>query len=369
MKLLKLLVLFLLIIVNLQNANAQYQMILQNDSEINGNEYEFDVFIVSTTGSFNLTSYQVCFTFNSAIIDGGNLSFSYIDGSTALSSCLPLSTQIVDDGGISNLICGSNPGNQSITTTQLKIGRFRISNNVAFPHTTVNLAWDFSGDLVTEVNISNVNSTSVSNHVSFLENNPLPVELVEFNGNLVGSNVELKWKTATEINNFGFDVERAIVSESFSENQESKSESWVKIGFVVGSGNSNVIKEYAFKDQNPKGGNKFNYRLKQIDINGNHKYSNIATVEFLPSEFSLKQNFPNPFNPITIIRYELPKSEFVSLKIYDILGKEVKTLVNENKNAGRYEVTLNASNLASGFYIYKLSTNTNVSIKKMLLLK
>ncbi|MCL5027858.1 MAG: T9SS type A sorting domain-containing protein [Bacteroidetes bacterium] len=370
MKLLKQLIIFSLLMISIPTANAQYQMILQNDTEINGNEYEFDVFIVSTSGSFNLTSYQVCFTFNNAIINGGSLSFNYIDGSTALSSCLPLSTQIIDDSGILNLICGSNFGSQTVTTTQLKIGRFRISNSAAFTHTTADIVWDFSGDLVTEVNISNINVTSPSNHINLLGNNPLPVELVEFIGNSIGSDVELKWKTATEINNFGFDVERSVqADQSFAGNKKSKPESWTKIGFVMGSGNSNSVKEYSFKDQNPEGGNKFNYRLKQIDINGNYKYSSIATVEVLPKEFSLLQNYPNPFNPTTFIRYELPRSEFVSLKIYDVLGKEVKILINENQNAGRYEVMLNAGNLASGIYVYQIAAGKFTSVKKMLLIK
>ncbi|HZW38684.1 MAG TPA: right-handed parallel beta-helix repeat-containing protein [Ignavibacteriaceae bacterium] len=89
----------------------------------------------------------------------------------------------------------------------------------------------------------------------------------------------------------------------------------------------------------------------------------------LPDHFELGQNYPNPFNPSTSIRYALPTSMMVTLKVYNILGKEVATLVNEEKAAGYYEVNFNASNLASGTYIYQLQTGNNVDVKKMILMK
>ena len=88
-----------------------------------------------------------------------------------------------------------------------------------------------------------------------------------------------------------------------------------------------------------------------------------------PKEFKLEQNFPNPFNPTTTIQYQLPVSSKVTLKIYDILGSEVKTLVNEEQEAGYKEVKFNASNFASGIYIYRLQAGKHVSIKKMMVLK
>jgi hypothetical protein len=86
-------------------------------------------------------------------------------------------------------------------------------------------------------------------------------------------------------------------------------------------------------------------------------------------EFELSQNFPNPFNPNTTIRYQIPKSGNVTLKIYDVLGAEVTTLVNEEKVAGKYEVSFNASKLASGVYIYRIQAGDFISSKKMILLK
>ncbi|MCE1164737.1 MAG: T9SS type A sorting domain-containing protein [Bacteroidetes bacterium] len=88
-----------------------------------------------------------------------------------------------------------------------------------------------------------------------------------------------------------------------------------------------------------------------------------------PSVFSLSQNYPNPFNPTTKINYALPKSGLVTMKVYDILGKEVATLVNETKTAGNYTVEFNASNLSSGIYFYKISVNGISEVKKMSLIK
>jgi hypothetical protein len=89
----------------------------------------------------------------------------------------------------------------------------------------------------------------------------------------------------------------------------------------------------------------------------------------IPSEFILNQNYPNPFNPTTVIEYQLPKSGFVTLKVYDILGREVRTLVNGYKTPGKYSVSFDASNLSSGAYFYRLKSNSFSSIKKMLLIR
>ena len=147
-----------------------------------------------------------------------------------------------------------------------------------------------------------------------------------------------------------------------------------KIGFVNGSGNSNSPKEYSFTDKNLNTGN-YSYRLKQIDNDGKFEYSNSVFVEInnQPQEFALYQNYPNPFNPSTRIQYQVSSIAHVTLKVYDVLGNEISTLVNEEQPAGSYEVEFDASsgiqNLASGIYFYQLKAGGfNVS-KKMLLLE
>ena len=195
---------------------------------------------------------------------------------------------------------------------------------------------------------------------------PLPVELTSFiAASTSASTVELYWKTATEVNNYGFDIERQMNNDLMTNDGNSQSSivksQWQKIGFVQGSGNSNSLKEYYFVDKTVSNGT-YLYRLKQIDNDGGFNYSQEVEVkvEAIPTEFALVQNYPNPFNPTTVIRYQLPTDSYVTLKLCDILGREVATLVNEQKAPGNYEVTFNASsvehgiNIASGVYFYTL---------------
>ena len=197
---------------------------------------------------------------------------------------------------------------------------------------------------------------------------PLPVELTSFNAVSKENCVSLVWQTATEINNYGFDVER-------STDQQTKGlkEIWEKIGFVLGNGTSTISNRYSFIDNSVINGYKFKYRLKQIDANGDFKYSGEIeiTADLTLKNFSLSQNYPNPFNPTTSIQYAVVSNQFVSLKVYDILGNVVATLVNDVKSAGSYKVEFDPGKLglSSGIYIYKLATNGFVSTKKMVMLK
>lgn len=186
----------------------------------------------------------------------------------------------------------------------------------------------------------------------------IPVEMVSFNASVSGNSVNLTWKTATEINNKGFDVERKYDGET-----------WNKIAFVAGKGTTTETMVYSYSDNNLKKGN-ISYRLKQIDFDGSFEYSNIVELEVgAPDKFELAQNYPNPFNPVTLIKYSLAAKSKVELKIYNILGKEVAKLVNEIQDAGSYEVRFNAANLSSGVYFYELNAGSFNSKKKMVLLK
>jgi hypothetical protein len=197
-------------------------------------------------------------------------------------------------------------------------------------------------------------------------NAPLPVQLSSLSSLLNGRDVKLLWKTDKETNNAGFDVERAEVR---SQNSEYK-----KIGFVPGKGSSNTPLNYIFEDKKLNSG-KYNYRLKQIDYNGNFEYYNLTTIVDvgLPAKFNLSQNFPNPFNPVTKIDFDLPFDSKVNIIIYELTGREVKTLVNVSRVAGYYTIQFNASDLSSGVYFYRIITKSAdkdfVATKKMLLLK
>ena len=190
-------------------------------------------------------------------------------------------------------------------------------------------------------------------------NNPLPVELTLFLSNVLNHSVNLIWTTSIESNNSGFEIQHSAADKI-----------WTSIGFVNGAGNSAEPNRYTFTDRNLNSG-VYNYRLKQIDFNGNFKYYDLSNevVIGVPDKFSLHQNYPNPFNPVTKIRYDLPNSGKVSLKIYDNIGREVITLISEFKDAGYYTVEFDGSNFASGIYYYKLETGNFVATKKMVLLK
>jgi hypothetical protein len=190
---------------------------------------------------------------------------------------------------------------------------------------------------------------------------PLPVELASFSASIKNNRVFLSWKTISESQNYGFDIERASASAD---------QSWEKIGFVNGHGNSNSPKDYSFEDHNSKLSSYY-YRLKQIDNDGSFAYSNIVKVNIdqLPNNFALNQNYPNPFNPSTKISWQSPVSGRQTLKVYDILGNEVAVLVDEFREAGNYEIDFNASLLTSGVYVYKITAGEFSDTKKMLLTK
>lgn len=188
-----------------------------------------------------------------------------------------------------------------------------------------------------------------------------PVELTSFSLTLIDKKVLIKWVTSSETNNRGFAIERLLNNK------------WQEIAFMSGKGNSSSINFYEYTDDLS---NLFlitsvAYRLKQIDYNGEFDFSEIKEIEidFVPKEYSLYQNYPNPFNSVTGIRYQLPKASRISLKIYDILGNEVATLVDDYKKEGIYDVNWDAKALTSGIYFYRLTTESQIITKKMTLLK
>lgn len=186
----------------------------------------------------------------------------------------------------------------------------------------------------------------------------IPVELVSFRAIINKGSVELNWTTATEVNNRGFEIERNVNGK------------FEVIGFVNGHGTTTNRQSYSFIDNNP-GTGIVQYRLKQVDFNGTYSYSNVVEVDLsTPNYFDLAQNYPNPFNPTTTIRYSIANAVNVSLVIYNTLGEEVMTLVNNQfTEPGVYNVVFDASNLASGTYIYRLTAGDFVMTKKMVLTK
>jgi HYDIN/CFA65/VesB-like, Ig-like domain/Secretion system C-terminal sorting domain/PQQ-like domain len=188
--------------------------------------------------------------------------------------------------------------------------------------------------------------------------NAVPVELTSFAASVSGTDVDLVWNVASQLNNKGFSLERKKDNGDYKE-----------IAFVKGDGTTSEQKAYNYKDKNLASGN-YTYRIKQIDFDGSVHYSKEVNVDVsIPREYSLSQNFPNPFNPSTTIKYSIVKEGMVLLKVYDVLGKEVKTLVNKIQKPGIYSINFNASNLASGVYIYRINSESFHQSKKMMILK
>ena len=190
----------------------------------------------------------------------------------------------------------------------------------------------------------------------------IPVELTTFEAVVNNNEVILNWTTSTETNNRGFEIERLISENSLAQN-------WERIGYVEGNGTTTEPKNYNFIDkETPEG--KVQYRLKQIDFDGSFNHSNTIEVEInYPDDYILFQNYPNPFNPVTVISFQIPTKSYVSLKIYDLLGNEITTLVDEEKNSGVYSVTFDANKSASGIYFYEFKAGDFRETKTMLLLK
>lgn len=186
-----------------------------------------------------------------------------------------------------------------------------------------------------------------------------PVELSEFTSTVINKDVKLNWSTSEELNNSGFDIERSLVNGE-----------WTRVGNVVGNGTTNEPKNYEFTDRNLNSG-KYNYRLKQIDFNGNYVYYNLGTeiVIGIPDKFILSQNYPNPFNPTTKIDFAIPADGNVKISVYDNSGKLISTITDGFRSAGYYTVDFNASNISSGVYFYKLEMNTVSKVMKMTVIK
>jgi hypothetical protein len=196
---------------------------------------------------------------------------------------------------------------------------------------------------------------------------PLPVELTSFTATTHNNSVSLVWQTATEVNNYGFEIERRTISNH--QITQSSIDSWQKIGFVAGNGTSNAPKEYSYTDATGSSGS-YVYRLKQVDNDGVFKYSqSVEVTTQAPEQFILEQNYPNPFNPSTTFHVALPVAGDVKLVVLNILGQEVAEVVNKHLAAGTYDFSWNAKNLSSGIYFFKLTANQFSSVRKMTLLK
>ena len=240
------------------------------------------------------------------------------------------------------------------------IVKLSIDGGLTFPHTIFDKA---GATLATAPATTSVFVPTNSQWRTFAYSlEILPVELKSFTAKANENSVNLNWSTATEVNNLGFEVQKKVAGE------------FLAIGFVNGMGTITETQNYSFTDNNLENGS-YSYRLKQVDFNGSFEYSDEVNVDVTgPQYFSLNQNYPNPFNPATRIEFNLATDSKVILKVFNLLGEEVTTLLNENLISGKHFVDFKALNLNSGIYMYRLDAvgfdgSVYTDVKKMTLIK
>ncbi len=320
----------------------------------------------------------------------GTGSFTYpIGDNTGTAEYSPVTLTINSAGSFSSAYVGAkvtdakHPSNSS-TTNYLSRYWTLSSSGISAPNYTALFSYlpaDVNG---TESNIyggrynsgwsllSPVNAaahtftgTSLTSFSDFTggENSVLPVELVSFYGSEKRASVELRWSTATELNYYGFDIERATVF------GEILIQNWHSVGFVQGGGTTSIPRSYSFSDNSVSSGS-YAYRLKQVDMDGKYTYSPVIEITVTkPKSFELMQNYPNPFNPSTHIEYSVPAPGRVHISVTNMLGQQLNDLVDEQKESGNYSVEFNAAHLPSGVYFYTLRSGTSLLQKKMILAK
>jgi hypothetical protein len=368
-----------------------YTCTLMNDTLKSGNIYEFDVYLLRTGSTpLQLGGMQMGFTYNNAIKNGGTMTATWVGGSP--DAAITASGQNNNNGNtvsngiikIAAVLAPQGPGtgaNISATPPGTRIGRLRLTNSVPFLMQDMSLNWNFSTtapNYPTKLSAylpasSDGVNTDITVPASFVNNlkNPLPVELSSFTSRVNGRDILLSWETKTELNTYEFEITRTKL------NTDASVTTWNTVGSIKASGTSTSPKNYTFKERDLQAG-KYQYRLKMMDNDGTFQYSKVIETEIaLPKEFSINQNYPNPFNPTTNIVYQLPVEAKVILEVFDLTGKKIVELVNQDQSAGYYSVNFGSlsNKLASGVYIYRISAidkaggNNFTSMKKMMLLK
>ena len=392
------LVQFALIITVLLSSNLYSQVlfkaIITNQQAVladptYGNCIYFDLYLQQDAGSSGpvyLADADFKFTFNNANFTGAAI--EYIDESNELWNSSGASTIYYNAGILPTFLApnylivnvappgfttqtqfNSRVAKIDATPNKHKLGQF-VVYTISNTSGNFGLTWlsGVGGTVVVSYDpVSPWISGGISGTLEVITDTPLPVQLASFMGNVENKrDVKLAWRTEFENSNAGFEVERAEVR---SQNLEYK-----KIGYITGKGSSNTAANYTFEDNKLNTG-KYNYRLKQIDNNGNYEYYDLENVieVGIPTKYDMSQNYPNPFNPPTKIDFDLPLDSRVSIIMYDISGREVKTLVNEQRTAGYYTVQFNSSGLSSGIYFYRIITKSSaadyIMTKKMVLIK
>lgn len=354
-----------------------------NNFQKNNGVYSFDIWERRTnpTGSLLVGTSQFFFDYSSGALSApslSNINPFYTGPAASTGDYLPMTVGIV--GGklaVTIRFIGNDLGAGHALSTNTPDGERMCTVNLTItdPQQLANLHWDEINSALTTTNLQPVIHTFIGS-----DETPLPITLISFTGTFINGNHErLHWATLSEISNYGFFVQRKSPTDT----------GWAELlnSFVSGHGTILEPHEYSFVDSAVSAG-QWMYRLKQVDLDGTIHYTEPITIEMvtsvlednIPTEVALGQNYPNPFNPTTAISYQLPAVSFVSLKVYNLLGQEVATLVDDEKPMGRHTVVWNGrvtggNHAASGVYVYRLEVRPRaggdafVSTKRMMLMK
>ena len=296
------------------------------------------------SGTTPITLYENSTTFDKRM----NLSWDVAIGNGLLAAPVNLRIQASGIAGVTTL-------------TDLTMSGATNPANGTYEPTTGTL----TDPQVNRISLADQDALVGTYYVAATPGSPMPVELASFTAAAKGRAIVLQWKTATEKNNFGFDIERRAATSA-----SSPSAIWTKIGFAEGNGTTNTPHSYTFAD-NTVGGS-YAYRLKQIDRDGRSEYSAVveAVLAMSASDYSLTQNYPNPFNPATTIHFMLKATQHATVTVYNALGQEVATLFDGVAEGNTMQaVVFDASRLSSGMYFYTLRSNEKFEVKKMQLLR
>lgn len=347
---------------------------MQNGQVIAGPKYQFEVWVKSNDGASKMGSALVYVNYNTAgfgtsvvtnakvVVTKNATAFGATYGQNAsndnTASRFAFSWTYTGGAGSGVVVPSTGNGVLAFTVT-IDIANTAVASNLSF-ETGLMDGENYLDDEATTWTVASAGGL----------NDPLPIQLSSFTAAVQqgGGAVQLKWSTASETNNYGFEVQKSLDSSNVYET--------IANSFIAGHGTSVEAHSYSFTDGDVKPGVWY-YRLKQTDLDGTVHYSDRiqatsltgVTDRPLPTAFALDQNYPNPFNPSTTIEFALPKDARVSLDVYNVIGQRVASLVNEVRQAGYHSVQFNAGQLASGLYIYRIAAGDVTMVKKMMLTK
>jgi hypothetical protein len=366
MRRVELVVLLLALLVGLGNGQT-YDATVQ--MSVSSGVLSVDLYLASTGTSALLSDATLTVTYNTSALTyiGKDASYDgrWDNGSSASYNDLT-SSNVVPKASldITRTLAGAG---LDIPTTATRVGRIRftITDGAANP----TIKWRTSLCSMTSVGGS-LDDMLLGTTFVDPDDIPLPITLSSFTAsvNTADGGVKLEWKTASEVGNYGYTVQRKSDGEYAD----------LAGSFIAGKGTTVEPQSYSYVDKSINGAGTYTYRLKQQDTDGSVHYTQSVVVmltladvpEAAPREFRLSQNYPNPFNPSTKVKFSVESSDRAVVKVYNTLGEEVMTLYDGVAEAGRYYVaTFDAARLASGIYFYRLTTDSKTDVKKMLLVK